>query len=271
MAPLRLPFLRPRSRLAGACRQQARGRCGLEIGGPSRIFSAKGRVPLYGALASLDGVDFQATTTWSGPRGSEGRYTYPAASSPGRLHLVEGAGLEGVSDAAYDLVLASHVIEHLADPLTALAAWKRVTSEAGHLVLVVPHRDGTFDHRRPLTTLEHLREDRARGVSEDDLTHLDEILRLHDLARDPGAGDRASFEQRARDNARRRTLHHHVFDTELVVRMLDEAGYGVEGVDVMRPYHIVVLARMRGTGGTARCLAPDARWRRHSPFASDRP
>lgn len=246
------------------------GRRGLEIGGPSRVFSGKGRIPLYDGLASLDGLDFQVTTTWSGPRGNEGVYTYPAASSPGRLHLVDDADLYGIADAAYDVVLASHVIEHLADPLGALAAWSRVTRDGGHLVLVVPHREGTFDHRRPLTTLEHLREDRVRGVGEDDLTHLDEILRLHDLARDPGVDSRGAFEERARDNARQRTLHHHVFDTELVVRMLHEADYGVEGVDVMRPYHIAVLARVRGVGDVARHLAADAPWRRRSPFASDR-
>ena len=31
-----------------------------------------------------------------------------------------------------------------------------VTGAGGALLLVVPHREGTFDHRRPVTELEHL-------------------------------------------------------------------------------------------------------------------
>ena len=47
--------------------------------------------------------------------------------------------------------------------------------------LVVPHKDKTFDHNRPVTSLNHLEEDLDNDVDEDDLTHLPEILELHDL------------------------------------------------------------------------------------------
>ena len=74
-------------------------------------------------------------------------------------------------------MLASHVLEHLANPLGALAEWRRVVGAGGHILLIVPQREGTFDHRRPVTKLEHLRADARELTGEDDLTHLPEILR----------------------------------------------------------------------------------------------
>ena len=71
----------------------------------------------------------------------------------------------------------------------------------GTLVVVVPDRRQTFDRRRPITPFEHLLQDHERNMGEDDLTHLEEILRLHDFAMDPEAGDREAFAARCRANA----------------------------------------------------------------------
>ena len=46
-------------------------------------------------------------------------------------------------DETVDFVFASHVIEHFPDPIRALEEWCRVARE--RVVLVVPHRDRTFD------------------------------------------------------------------------------------------------------------------------------
>jgi SAM-dependent methyltransferase len=58
------------------------------------------------------------------------------------------------ADDAFDFVFASHVIEHFADPIRALQEWVRVTRK--YVVLVVPHRDRTFDSDRQLTTTAEL-------------------------------------------------------------------------------------------------------------------
>jgi len=55
--------------------------------------------------------------------------------------------------------------------------------------------------------------DYANNVGEDDLTHLPEILALHDLSRDEAAGTPEQFHQRCLDNISKRAIHHHVFDT----------------------------------------------------------
>jgi hypothetical protein len=109
--------------------------------------------------------------------------------------------------------------------------------------LVLPDRDGTFDHRRPLTTLAHLVEDEANGTDEGDQTHVEEILALHDFSRDPDAGGVEAFRARARRNAENRCLHHHVFDAGLATAMVRHAGFDVLATETHWPFHIVVVAR----------------------------
>jgi hypothetical protein len=79
-----------------------------------------------------------------------------------------------------------------------------VLRNEGLFVLVVPHEDGTLDHRRPVTRLSRLIEDFERQTAESDLTYVREILRLHDTARDPGAVDFESFKERTARNVENR-------------------------------------------------------------------
>jgi len=137
----------------------------------------------------------------------------------------------------------------------------------------VPHRDGTFDHLRPVTTIEHMREDHERHSGEDDLTHLQEILSLHDLSRDPGARDRESFEARSRENASIRAMHHHVFVTRTVAELVEQAGLEILQLCVVLPYHIICVCRVGAEDQPPRGEdqpAPLESALRRSPFASDR-
>lgn len=65
-----------------------------------------------------------------------------------------------------DFVIASHVIEHMSDPIGALKAWFRVLRRGGLLYLVVPDKRYIFDRDRPLTELQHLIEDHELGLEE---------------------------------------------------------------------------------------------------------
>lgn len=49
--------------------------------------------------------------------------------------------MEGVPDNTFWTVHASHVLEHLNDPMTALRNWYRITKPEGNLIVLVPHRD----------------------------------------------------------------------------------------------------------------------------------
>jgi SAM-dependent methyltransferase len=238
---------------------------GLEIGGPSAVFMRFNRWPIYQLDCRLDNLDYAAATIWTGTQQgmvASSRFEHQfigEATNPGELET-----------GGYDFLLSSHVLEHTANPLEALKTWKTLVKAGGHILLVVPHREATFDHRRPLTRLEHIEEDFAGKVGEDDQTHFDEVLRLDDLSRHPEALDHDALLARTKQNLQHRSIHHHVFDTELVLRSMDLAGLRIEYVDPQLPNHICAVGRVVAAADNGFVLSESARWRLESPFRSDR-
>ena len=49
--------------------------------------------------------------------------------------------MDEVPDGIFQTVYASHILEHLDRPLTALQNWYRILRPGGNLIIVVPHRD----------------------------------------------------------------------------------------------------------------------------------
>ncbi len=77
-----------------------------------------------------------------------------------------------VVDRSFDLVIANHVLEHVADPLTWLAEVAAVTGPNGHLFMALPDRRYTFDILRRDSTLSdwiRWREDDLEKASADQL------------------------------------------------------------------------------------------------------
>jgi SAM-dependent methyltransferase len=270
---IRARFIPPRARCYRTCVALLEDRTGLEIGGPSGIFSRGGLLPVYPVVQRLDNCNFARTTVWEGAISEGDTFRFDPSRPPGRQYIAEATNLAQVPAESYGFVLSSHTLEHTANPLAALYEWMRILEAQGVLVLIVPHKEGTFDHRRPVTTLGHLVEDWECGTAEDDLTHLPEILRLHDLSRDPAAGDSAAFAARSARNAENRCLHHHVFDTNLVVEVLDHVGMQILSVEAVWPFHIIAVARKLPPGDEPDndgFKAEAAEFRRRSPFSSDR-
>lgn len=197
---------------------------GLEIGGPSTVF--KTILPVYQAAKTLDGVNFGERTVWEGGIKSGLKYRY-LATRVGQQFIADATDLGSIESTMYDFVLSSNCLEHVANPIRALLEWRRVLRTGGILVLVLPKKAANFDHRRPITTLEHLLDDFNKKTGEDDLTHFEEIMALHDLARDPPAGSIEQFRRRSADNFVNRTLHHHVFDWSTILPLLAQAGFDV--------------------------------------------
>ncbi|MDR2587792.1 MAG: hypothetical protein LBC67_00035, partial [Spirochaetales bacterium] len=74
---------------------------------------------------------------------------------------------------------------------------------------------------RETVEFEHILDDFNKNIDETDLTHLDEILRLHDLEMDPAAGNYEQFKSRSLDNYKNRCLHQHVFNLDVLGKMLE--------------------------------------------------
>jgi hypothetical protein len=84
-------------------------------------------------------------------------------------------GLAPIPDCSLDVVIASHVIEHLANPIAALREFERVLRPQGRLVLVVPDRNATFDSVRQPTPLAHVLAKFQKGVTRVDDEEIKEF------------------------------------------------------------------------------------------------
>ena len=227
-------IVQPNVRCFLAAEPLIRGKAGLEIGGPSDTFNWE-KMPLYRSIRRLDNCNFSAQNAWTHQANGIER-------PKGNDFIADGSGLTSVPDDTYDFVLSCHNLEHLANPVKALKEWQRVTRPGGALILVVPNYRYTFDHRRTPTKVEHMLRDYDLGTPESDMTHLEEILKKHDLSLDPGAGSFEAFRERSRKNFENRCLHHHVFNKSNMRRLLKRLRMKVLVVESAWRPHIFAVA-----------------------------
>ncbi|MBW2061533.1 MAG: class I SAM-dependent methyltransferase [Deltaproteobacteria bacterium] len=267
------PVQKTRAKSFKICKQLLTGQTGFEIGGPSHIFTKNGLLPIYPICGCLDNCNFSQTTIWEGTIREGRNFHYHKKRPPGYQYIRDAIKLDGFDSNSYDFVLSSHTLEHIASPLQALYEWKRVLKEDGLMVLVLPHKDNTFDHLRPVTSLAHLIEDFEREIGEDDLTHLPEILELHDLEMDSEAGSFEEFQKRSIKNVENRCLHHHVFNTELVLTILNHIGLRICSAEPVLSHDIIAVGQKLPSGqvpDNRPFLSLQAEYRHCSPFPSDR-
>jgi predicted SAM-dependent methyltransferase len=89
--------------------------------------------------------------------------------------------LSALADESQDFVIASHLLEHLANPLAQLEDMHRVLQRGGVALIFLPDRRYTFDRKRSPTPLEHViadYRDHATVVSDE---HLEDHLRKTDV------------------------------------------------------------------------------------------
>ena len=192
---------------------------GIEIGGPSAIFKSTGFCPIYSSIRSLDGVNFSNNTLWESKL--DAGATYKFEDKLGTQYIAEATDLPAEFNDKYHFVLSCNNLEHIANPIKALQEWKRIIKNNGLILLILPNKVSNFDHKRSCTTLQHLVDDYKNEMTENDLTHIDEILQLHDLTRDPMAGTFSEFKNRCLNNINIRGMHHHVYDLNVLTSVLD--------------------------------------------------
>ncbi len=216
-----------------------KGLNGIEIGGPTSAFKRNGFLPIYKSINNLDNVNFSNETIWEGELIDGNNFI--VENTAGKQFIREASDLKGIEDDSYSFLLSSHNIEHLANPLKAIQEWKRVVKPNGYFLFVVPNKKGTFDHRRPVSTFEHLKEDFESNIDERDDTHFQEVLDLHDLSKDPSGLDLDAFKKRTNSNFLNRCLHHHVFDLELLDQIAKSTSIEVLILKEFSTIHLVML------------------------------
>lgn len=147
----------------------------------------------------------------------------------GPVDLIDDAEtLATIADGSFDFLVAAHVIEHMRNPIAALAHWLRVVRDGGLVYLVVPDKRRTFDQLRPRTTLEHMVLDYEQPSAERDFEHyLDYAVFVHHTQTD----DAIAEATRMRDT--NFSIHFHVFLPQDVVRLVQWIDRRVTRVSVV--------------------------------------
>jgi len=118
-------------------------------------------------------------------------------------------------DGSQDFVVASHVLEHVAEPIGLLDEIHRVLRPGGVGLILLPDRHRTFDAQRAPTTLDHLVAEYEAGIQVVDDEHVADFLLR--------AGEGASYLDMPEDEAarraffdwhRRRSIHVHCWDAD---------------------------------------------------------
>jgi SAM-dependent methyltransferase len=154
--------------------------------------------------------------------------------------------LSAFADQSQDFVIASHVLEHMANPLAMLVDIYRVLKPGGLLVLLLPDRHETFDREREPTPLLHLVDEYRRDVRVVDDAHIiDFMVGTRALTKEitGDARDMRLFsdDQLAAqiDLHRQRSIHVHVWDLDefsVVMRYgAEELGLRWKVIDTMAP------------------------------------
>jgi SAM-dependent methyltransferase len=214
------------------------GKKGIEIGGPSTVFSTV--IPVYQVVETLDGCNFSSETIWEGSIFEGENFNY-FENKKGFQYICEASNLATIPSGKYDFLVASHCLEHCANTLKTVKEWLRVVKKGGVLLIIVPDKRYTFDQNRPITTFKHLLDDLENEVDETDMAHLEEILELHDLNRDLAAGTKEQFINRSLANHENRCLHHHVFDFELLRKIYKHNQVKIIDTSFERPNHQIIL------------------------------
>jgi len=145
--------------------------------------------------------------------------------------------LENLGEASQDFVIASHVLEHLANPLAMLVDIHRVLRPGALLVLLIPDRRKTFDRDRAPTPLTHLIDEYQRDVREVDDAHILDFLRGTSTNLDDQSEISDAYTSAHISLHRRRSVHAHVWNfdefSEVLEYATEELGIGWEMVDVM--------------------------------------
>lgn len=139
--------------------------------------------------------------------------------------------LGAIADGSEDFVIASHVLEHLADPIGFLDDIHRVLRPGGLAMLLLPDRRRTEDRFRPATPLDHVVADYRAGTTQVSDEHIIEYVRDRGR-RLPRTGRRR---HEVLEQYRRHSIHVHCWDAsefaELVAWSIEHLGHLWELVD----------------------------------------
>lgn len=145
--------------------------------------------------------------------------------------------LRALDDDSQDFVIASHILEHLADPIGMVDEIHRVLRPGGVALILLPDRRRTFDRHRHPTSLWHLVAEFEAEVTEVDDEHIVEFIRGTQPEAEVAAFDEADPTERTKliDLHRERSIHVHCWTadefTQVIAYTIGRLGHTWEFVD----------------------------------------
>jgi SAM-dependent methyltransferase len=119
--------------------------------------------------------------------------------------------LSALDDESQDFVIASHVLEHLANPLAMLGEIHRVLRSQGVALVLLPDRRRTFDRDRRPTPMQHLVAEYEADVTTVSDDHVEDFLRGVGEWRDDWSADART---QAMELQRQRSIHVHCWSQD---------------------------------------------------------
>lgn len=89
--------------------------------------------------------------------------------------------MDAYGDESFDTVYASHILEHLSDPVTAIQNWWRICKPGGSIIISIPHRD-LYERKRTLPSKWNLDHKYFYLPYHSDPPHTFSILSVIDMA-----------------------------------------------------------------------------------------
>ena len=114
--------------------------------------------------------------------------------------------LSALDDESQDFVIASHALEHLANPLAMLGEIHRVLRSGGIALVLLPDRRRTFDRDRRPTPVQHLVAEYEADVTTVTDDHVEDFLRGVGEWQDAWSADART---EAIERHRQRSIHVH--------------------------------------------------------------
>ncbi len=156
----------------------------------------------------------------------------------------DGVTLAEFADSSLDFVVANHFLEHVEDPLAAIAAQLRVLRTEGVSYLAIPDMRFTFDRERRPTSTDHVIRDHREGPAVSRRGHYEEWARTILGAEDPAA-------EGAKLDKKNHEIHFHAWTPygfgDLLRRAREELGMPFTVAELERNRH-EFIAVLRKTG-----------------------
>lgn len=172
----------------------------LEIGGPSRLLDF-----VYPHLKKLDIVNHPDSASRHLQQGNICHLTPTTFLGD----AVTGDILK--IDRKYDVIITSHTLEHIANPIKALYLWSNLLTDQGIIINILPNKNLCWDRNRDYVTIEHLIDDYLKDTVESDLTHLYESSCMIE--------SKPTYYEEVGEDNRYRIIHHHCFDVQTLSNM----------------------------------------------------